>query len=311
MRILFTGGSSFTGYWLIKELARSGHEVYATFTAKSIDEYKGIRGERVKLLSDICTPVWDCVFGQDNFLELINKSTQGWDVFCHHAADVTNYKSADFDIGSALTSNTYNLQVVLDAIATSGCKKLVITGSVFEPDEGLGEEPLRAFSPYGLSKGLTAQIFKYWCEIYGFSLGKFVIPNPFGPFEEPRFTAYLVNTWRKGNAAGVNTPDYIRDNIHISLLSIAYRKFVQSLPDKSGFMKINPTGYIESQGRFAQRFAAEMSKRLNIPCELDLANQTIFDEPRIRVNNDIIDISNEDWNESQAWDSVSEFYLNR
>ena len=38
MRIVFTGGSSFTGYWFIKELAAAGHEVIATFQHQ-LDEY--------------------------------------------------------------------------------------------------------------------------------------------------------------------------------------------------------------------------------------------------------------------------------
>ena len=31
MKILFTGASSFTGYWFIRELAAAGHEVTAIF----------------------------------------------------------------------------------------------------------------------------------------------------------------------------------------------------------------------------------------------------------------------------------------
>jgi hypothetical protein len=30
----------------------------------------------------------------------------------------------------------------------------------------------------------------------GFTFQKFVVPNPFGPYEEPRFTAYLMKTRR-------------------------------------------------------------------------------------------------------------------
>ena len=65
-----------------------------------------------------------------------------------------------------------------------------MTGSVFEQDEGVGNAPMAAFSPYGLSKGLTAQAFRYGCGTLDVPLGKFVIPNPFGPFEEPRFCHY-------------------------------------------------------------------------------------------------------------------------
>ena len=310
MKILFTGGSSFTGYWFIKELAEGGYDVHATFTGGGVEDYAGVRAERVRKLQEFCTPVWDCVFGQQNFLELIQQQTD-WDVLCHHAANVTDYKSNDFDIGAALSANTFNLRVTLETLLTSGCKKVVLTGSVFEQNEGAGEQPLRAFSPYGLSKGLTSEVFKYWCQIMGFSLGKFVIPNPFGPHEEARFTSYLVNSWMNGKKAGVNTPAYVRDNIHVSLLAGAYRAFVQNLDTHTGFEKVNPSGYVESQGAFAQRVAYEMKNRLDLPCVLELGHQTVFDEPMTRVNYDRVDLEVDQWSESAAWDQLAEFYLTR
>ena len=102
---------------------------------------------------------------------------------------------------------------------------VVLTGSVFEADEGAGDAPLRAFSPYGVSKGLTAHVASYWCSVLDIPLGKFVIPNPFGPFEEPRFCSFLIKTWREGKPAEVRTPDYVRDNIHVDLLAKVYAAF--------------------------------------------------------------------------------------
>ena len=61
----------------------------------------------------------------------------------------------------------------------------------------------------------------FYCEAAGLPLGKFVIPNPFGPFEEPRFCAYLIRQWQAGQAAEVRTPAYVRDNIHVDLLEQA------------------------------------------------------------------------------------------
>src|SRR5690606_23472549 len=98
------------------------------------------------------------------------------------------------------------------------------------------------FSPYGLSKGLTADMFRYWTERLGLTLGKFVIPNPFGPLEEPRFCAYLINCWAKGEVAGVNTPRYVRDNIHISLLARAYVDFASRVHAGSGHLQPHPSG---------------------------------------------------------------------
>lgn len=310
MKILFTGGSSFTGTRFIQELAKAGHEIHATFTASSLAEYQGVRAERVRLLMDCCTPLWDCAFGQEKFIELAGKSG-GWDVLCHHAANVSNYKSPDFDIGAALSANTLNARRVLEALQRAGCQKMVLTGSVFEQNEGLGEQPIRAFSPYGLSKGLTSEVFQYWCQHVGMPLGKFVIPNPFGPYEEPRFTTYLAKTWLQGKKAGVNTPAYVRDNIHVSLLALAYRAFVEKSPGDARFVRFNPCGYVESQGAFAQRFAAEMTARLAVPCQLELADQQVFEEPRIRINQDDVDGRSMGWSESASWDELADYYLKR
>lgn len=70
----------------------------------------------------------------------------------------------------------------------------VVTGSVFKANEGAGSAPLRGFSPYGLSKGLTATAAEYYADRQGFTFEKFVIPSPFGPHEEPRIATYLMNT---------------------------------------------------------------------------------------------------------------------
>ena len=101
-----------------------------------------------------------------------------------------------------------------------GLAGILITGSVFEQDEGAGNAPMRAFSPYGLSKGLTWQYFRFVSETLGINLGKFMIPNAFGLFEEPRFCNYLTQSWYKGEVPTVRTPLYVRDNIQDLLASL-------------------------------------------------------------------------------------------
>jgi nucleoside-diphosphate-sugar epimerase len=148
MKILFTGGSSFTGHWFIQELAQAGHEIVAIFRSPP-DEYEGIRRERVARLQGLCGCVFGSAFGDPGFLDLI-ETEDGWDVLCHHAADATDYRSPGFDVMAAVASNTRNLSSVLDALAQRGCGTVLLTGSVFENDEGAGSEGLPAFSPYGL-----------------------------------------------------------------------------------------------------------------------------------------------------------------
>jgi nucleoside-diphosphate-sugar epimerase len=116
MKILFTGGSSFTGFWFIRELARAGHEVVATFRRKA-DEYPdAVRQQRVKLAGESCRAVFGASFGDDAFLKLIRESGP-FDLLCHHAADVTNYKSPDFDVPAALATSRTRLRMNLEKLA--------------------------------------------------------------------------------------------------------------------------------------------------------------------------------------------------
>ena len=179
MKILFTGASSFTGLWFVQELAKAGHSVTAPLRS-SFSSYSGLRKERIEQLKEHCHLVFDCPFGSDNFMKLV-QSASDWNLFCHHAAEVKNYKSPDFDAAAALANNTTNLKTMLKDLIEKGCRKIILTGSVFEQNEGVGSDGLRAVSPYGLSKGLTMDVFRFYCSTLNIKLGKFVIPNPFGP----------------------------------------------------------------------------------------------------------------------------------
>lgn len=309
MNILFTGGSSFTGMWFVKELAKAGHRVVAPLL-RSKGDYKGTREERVKALDAVATVYENISFGSDAFFELMD-TEEKWDALCHHAADVTDYKSPSFDYLRAVANNTHRLPLVLEALKKKGCHKVIITGSVFEQREGKGSDDLRAVSPYGLSKGLTSDVFSYWCSIRQMKLAKFVIPNPFGPYEEERFTSFLMKTWFSGETANVSHPEYVRDNIHVSLLAKAYEQFVSEVSESPGFEKINPSQYSGLQGEFAELFAEKMRERLPYSCALNIMKQVDFSEPLERVNTTKLDVEALNWNEESAWDEIAQFYMQK
>jgi len=306
MKILFTGASSFTGLWFVKELAECGHDVTACFRHRQ-EDYKDIRKKRVDQALQYCKPIFECPFGSEAFMKLI-ESEQEWNLFCHHAADVANYKDPNFDAVAAAARNTYNLKATLKALSDKGCLKIVLTGSVFEQNEGAGSDNLRAVSPYGLSKGLTTDIFKYYASVMGLKLGKFVIPNPFGPFEELRYTSFLIQSWFQGKTAFVQTPEYVRDNIHVSLLARAYSVFIQRLSPLPGFEKFNPSGYVETQGAFTARFSQEMKQRLSLECHFECSPQMEFSEPKVRINTDVLNQQQLEWDEKHAWDVLAAYY---
>jgi len=306
MKIIFTGSSSFTGYWFITSLLEAGHEVIATFKGNP-DLYKEIRKVRVNILNEKVLCIYNCAFGSEIFIDIISKQNK-IDMICHHDADVTNYKSPEFNVITALERNSKNITSVLNKLRDKRCDTLLFTGSIFESNEGAGSDGLRAFSPYGLSKGLTADYFRYYTGEVGMKMGKFVIPNPFGPFEEPRFTTFLVKRWQERKIPRVATPDYVRDNIHVSLLSSAYTWFAENLKKKNGVTVMHPSCYPESQRVFATRFAKEMSHRIGVSCPLYFAEQHEFTEPKIRVNTDSVMHLFTDWSEKKAWDESADYY---
>lgn len=132
-----------------------------------------------------------------------------------------------------------------------------------------------------------------------------MIPNPFGPYEEDRFTTYLAKHWLGKKTPVVASPNYIRDNIHAPLLAKAYLFFAEKMTHNKGYLTYHPSGYQESQGDFTARFAFEMEKRWGFSCPFELNKQETFPEPRVRLNTESARV---DWDEKAAWDQLADYY---
>ena len=308
MKILFTGASSFTGYWFVKSLAVAGHEVVCPLRG-ALERYDGVRRQRVEKLQSHCRLVPETAFGTDAFLKLI-RDGGAWDLLCHHATEAANYQRPDFDVSRALENNTLNLRAVLAALKAGGLKGVIQTGSAFENDEGAGEEPMRAFSPYGLSKALTWQMVRYYCGDARLPLGKFVIPNRDWPLRGAAIHR-LSDAHLEGRQAGGSENARLRAGQHPR--GPADRRLFEICRTGRGAAggidpKINPSGYAEKQGDFARRVAREVRARRGWECELELQRQEDFREPLRRVNTEPAAPLVPGWNESAAWDAFVEFY---
>lgn len=305
MKIIFTGSSSFTGYWFIKKLTEAGHEVLATFSGDPLS-YEGIRAHRVAAISVLCNTEFNAPFGSDRFLGII-ASEPSWDLLSHHAAAVRNYRSSDFDITKAVAENTMNARNSFRLLNNRGCGRVVVTGSIFEEGEGVGSDDVKAFSAYGISKGVTAEILAYYCRELGIHFRKFVIPNPFGPWEDERFTSYLVKSWISGVVPEVKTPIYVRDNIHVQVLAARYLEFAECA--NFGYIsRMNPSGYAESIGSFVARLAKEVEKRIGISCKYIICHQKVFSEPELRINTDPTNSVLDNIGENELFDEYIGWY---
>ncbi|MBY0338973.1 MAG: NAD(P)-dependent oxidoreductase [Acetobacteraceae bacterium] len=306
MRVLLTGASSFTGHWFARHLSAAGATVVATLSGAAAG-YGGGHARRLARLPPAVARIHAAPFGSDAMLAAI-RAAAPLDALCHHWAHMTGYTRPDFPVEEAVAANTRNLGAVLDALREAGGTRIVVTGSYGEPGEGAGPETERSFSPYATSKAVTFARIREAALARGLRVDKFVIPNPFGPEEEPRFTAYLMREWAAGRVPEVRTPAYVRDNIPVGLLARAYARLVLERPASGPEARLAPGFYAGAQGDFAARVAREVSARTGWRCDLRLAAQTDFPEPRARWNPDRVDAAALGFDEAAAWDDFTRFH---
>ena len=147
---------------------------------------------------------------------------------------------------------------------------------------------------------------RFYCDAAGVAFGKFVIPNPFGPFEEPRFTAYLLRQWQGGER---------RRSAHALLCARQHpcrppgrslRRLCRKSGGQAGFQPNQSERICRDPGAFAKRFASEIGPRTGLDCRVVLAQQTEFSEPLVRINTDRPDLPG--WSEPAAWDAIANYY---
>ncbi|WP_309753226.1 NAD(P)-dependent oxidoreductase [Novosphingobium sp.] len=305
LRVLLTGASSFTGAWFAMTLAGDGHQVVGTLQHR-MEDYPELERRRIAMLQEAgVTLVEQASYGNAVMQDLVR---QGFDRLCFHASDVRDYRSADFDLGRALQANLTGMREASLAAKAAGTGRMIWTGTVFEPHEARGDRLDEAITPYGLSKWLSWQALAYYAAEAGLPLGKFIVPNPFGPLEQLRFCTYLVKYWARNERPEVRTPDYIRDNIPVDRLARAYADFVALDPADAAATRCGPSGYAESQGQFTARFARELGPRLGIATPFTLARQTDFAEPMTRIG---LGSAEPAWDETRFWDALAADYARR
>lgn len=285
MRVLFTGATSFTGAWFADALLTRDCEVVAALAG--FDEPAEAPGPRARRLAFLrrhegCRIVPGAPFGSPAFLDLVRRDGP-FDLLCHHGAMVGDHRRDDFDIDAAVAAGTRELDPTLDVLGQAGCGAVLVTGTVFEADEGEGERPLRAFSPYGLAKTLAWHRIRFAAERRGLSLGKFVVASPFGPLEKEGLTASMMRAWLCGITPRLRRPRLVRDQVPVAPLAAAYARFALALPAARGTVRTAPSGFAEPLSSFGRRLAEAMRPRLDRPCALDCADPPEpADEPVVR-----------------------------
>lgn len=293
MKILFTGGSSFTGYHLVKGLLAQ-HDLMCTFRQQP-DEYEGIYRKRVGEIYAHTQPIHGA-FGSENFLEAIAEA----DLIFHHGACVQGYASASFPEEQAVAQNTFNLDVVMQQAGRYSCP-VVLTQSIFER---------AAFSPYSRSKRRTTEAFVSSALEHGVSLKRLVVPNPVGVMCNEKLLLYLMRCWSQGQAVFIRNPSLIRDNLPVDLLTKSVLSWLENEQEL-----LQPSGYCGTNRFWVEFFASECRKRCQFTTKIMFNNRTNddkqLDEPERLCNVENCFEQFPAWNEELFWTELIEHLLSR
>lgn len=304
MNIVISGATSMSGAFIARELLERNYSVTAV-TQTPIGEQQEVVKNRIKDIQGSIRWFDGAPHGSDALKNALSSAKA--DTYIFHAHPMEGYKTRNYDLGGAVSAIVSNLHQELKTFADAGGTRVIYSGSVFEPNTQLQSSPNVAASIYGISKSMVWETLRLDCQNLGISLDKVTIPNPFGPGEIGRFGNYLVGQWKRSQLPVIQTPAYIRDNIHVRELAVRYADLVKV--SEHGGINLRPSGYVESQLTFAKRVSDEFSSRLEENLPIEYLEQLMFTEPRVLIN-DGSTSNNFHELEKQYWDEYFDSYFN-
>lgn len=275
--ILFTGLSSFTGFYFVNLLSKyKNNKIFCTLSKKKKD-YKFLKKKRIDLISKKknVNLIFNVKFGDRKFINLVNK--RKFDILCFHHAYTKDYNDdKKFKLKKSLNENLNNIDELFEFIERKS--KIIITNTIFQK---ISSKNYKSINNYGVSKSISYEKIKSLCKLHNIKYKSFFITNPWGVYEEKKLHYYLFKNWFKNKVAIIKFPHYIRDNIHIEKLSKAYLEIINSRSKKKEYF---PSGYCSSNKVFIEALRKEFEKFFNIKTRVKYLKKINNEQPLIRIN---------------------------
>jgi nucleoside-diphosphate-sugar epimerase len=236
--VAVSGASSFTGLWIAAGFRAAGWTVRPLLT-QAAGEYAGLRARRVARLID---PAIAGAAESGAMAAWIRSARP--EIWIHHHHWMESFRAPSYDIGRAAAVGLAPLDELLDALAASGCRGVVYSGTFFEPGEG-GNTPdgTRRATPYGESKLQVWSALRAGAERRGLPVAKMVIPNPIGPLEnEDRLIPAMIARTRAGQAIEVRRPEAVADYLPADALGRCYVALAERLLAGESGVVARPSG---------------------------------------------------------------------
>jgi len=286
-KCVITGSTSFSGIWFTKTMLDQGWECVAVT-------------QNSKVLSPAVEKRLNWIrkdYPNFEFVQLENlPNYKDVDVVCLHGTATFDYRNPNFEIEEALKQTLKVSEMIINLFPKA---YFIHTGTFSEPNESFGDDNRTSFNPYSTSKQLIYE--KHKEKVVSGKLLKYVMPNPFGPLENHKFTGYLIQEWSSGKIPVIKTPNYIRDNVPIDLLARHYTSTINEFLNSGDVRTVWPSKYVESNLAFAERYARKFESYTGIHVELSAPQHHEYLEPRFRVNQNYCEDIVKNWDEDLSW----------
>ena len=277
MKLLFLGVSSFTGYHFVKKISeKKKNIIYCTLT-KKINQYKSIRLKRIKELKKKKNIIFikKTKFGDKSFIKLLSKNK--FDTICFHHASTKDYNDdSKFKLNKSLEQNISSINKVFNKINKQ--TKIIVSNTIFQK---IISKKYKAVNKYGISKSITYDKIKNYCNKYNLKYKCIYITNPWGILEEKKLNYYLIYNWLQNKETYVSHPNYIRDNIYIDKLTNYYLKMIKS---KSKKIEYFPSGYCSSNKVFIEALKYQFERFFKKKVKIKYSSQIKYNQPIKRIN---------------------------
>jgi UDP-glucose 4-epimerase len=185
MEVLVTGGAGFIGSNIVDRLIEEGHKVIVVDNL-STGKKENLNEKAEFYQLDIRDQELKKVFKENNITHVI-----------HHAAQIDVQHSIEDPLFDA-QNNILGTINVLEIAKKYGVEKIIYASSAAvygEPDYlPVDEEhPIKAMSPYGITKHTPEHYIKMYSELYNLKYTIFRYSNVYGPRQDPKGEGGVVS----------------------------------------------------------------------------------------------------------------------
>lgn len=233
MKILFTGSSSFTGYYFLKELNKNKIESFAIFSKKKKTYKKNYQRDILNNKMKYIKPISNVSFGSKKYTNIIK--TKKINILCFHHFIVGNLNNK-YNFNSNLKKLLKNIETVVKELSKNKNSSIIYTSSVYQKiSSNLRYLNDKSRVNYGYTKLILSQILRYMCKKYKVKFVNFELQNPIGKFEKKNsLPYYIASSFFKKKNIKLDNPERIFKYQFIEIISKDYvktlkiKKFVKS-----------------------------------------------------------------------------------